>query len=39
MSSRHPHAVWFALVPLAVAVVLITAWRDRHRPIPEEALV
>jgi len=32
-------AVWFALVPLAVVVVLITAWRDRHRPIPEEALL
>ena len=30
--------VWFALVPLAVVVVLVTAWRDRHHPIPEEAL-
>jgi cation:H+ antiporter len=30
--------VWFAAVPLAVVVVLVTAWRDRHHPIPEEAL-
>jgi cation:H+ antiporter len=30
--------IWFGLVPLAVVVVLVTAWRDRHRPIPEEAL-
>ncbi len=27
-------AVWFALVPPAVAVVLITAWRDRVDPVP-----
>jgi cation:H+ antiporter len=30
--------IWFALVPVAVVAVLVTAWRDRHRPIPEEAL-
>lgn len=30
--------VWFALVPLAVVIVVTTAWRDRHQPIPEEAL-
>ena len=30
--------VWFAVVPLAVVVVLVTAWRDRHHPVPEEAL-
>ncbi|MEP2370265.1 MAG: calcium/sodium antiporter [Ilumatobacter sp.] len=29
---------WLVLAPLAVVVVLVTAWRDRHRPIPEEAL-
>jgi len=30
--------VWFALVPLAVVLVLVTAWNDRHHLIPEEAL-
>lgn len=30
--------VWFVLVPSAIVVVLITAWRDRHEPILEEAL-
>jgi cation:H+ antiporter len=36
--SWYADVVWFVLVPFAVVVVLITAWRDRHRPIPEEAL-
>ena len=30
--------VWFALVPVLVVVILVTAWRDKHHPIPEEAL-
>ncbi len=30
--------VWFVLVPLSVLLVLVTAWRDRHLPIPNEAL-
>lgn len=30
--------VWFVAVPVAVLVVLATAWRDRHQPIPQEAL-
>ncbi len=34
----YADVIWFALVPLAFVVVLVTAWRDRHHPIPEEAL-
>jgi cation:H+ antiporter len=34
----YADVIWFALVPLAVVMVLVTAWRDRHHPIPEEAL-
>jgi cation:H+ antiporter len=34
----YADVVWFALVPLAVVVILATAWRDRHHPIPDEAL-
>jgi cation:H+ antiporter len=30
--------VWFVLVPLSVLLVLVTAWRDRHLSIPNEAL-
>ena len=30
--------VWFVMVPSAVVVVVVTAWRDRHQPIPDEAL-
>ena len=29
---------WFVAVPLAVVAVIVTAWRDRHREIPAEAL-
>jgi hypothetical protein len=36
--SWYTDIVWFVLVPAAVVVVLATAWRDRHRPIPEAAL-
>lgn len=28
----------FGIIPLAFLVVLTTAWRDRHHPIPEHAL-
>jgi len=34
----YADTVWFALVPLAVVLVLVTAWRYRHHPIPAEAL-
>jgi cation:H+ antiporter len=34
----YADVVWFAAVPLAVVVVVVTAWRDRHHPIPEAAL-
>jgi cation:H+ antiporter len=36
--SWYSDVVWFGAVPLAVVVILVTAWRDRHHPIPEEAL-
>ncbi|MGE5211651.1 MAG: calcium/sodium antiporter [Acidobacteriota bacterium] len=36
--SWYADIVWFVLVPAAVAVVLVTAWRDRNQPIPEAAL-
>jgi cation:H+ antiporter len=34
----YADVVWFAAVPLAVVVIVMTAWRDRHHPIPEAAL-
>jgi cation:H+ antiporter len=34
----YADTVWFVLVPLALAVILVTAWRDRHHPIPADAL-
>ncbi len=34
----YADVVWFLVVPPAVVTVLATAWRDRHRPIPDEAL-
>lgn len=34
----YADVVWFAVVPFAVVVVLVTAWRDRRHPIPEAAL-
>ena len=36
--SWYASIVWFVAVPSALVVVLATAWRDRHQPIPEEAL-
>jgi cation:H+ antiporter len=36
--SWFTNAIWFVLIPIAVVVVLGTAWRDRHQPIPEDAL-
>ncbi len=36
--SWYADIVWFGMVPAAVVVVVATAWRDRHRPIPEAAL-
>jgi cation:H+ antiporter len=36
--SWYADAVWFVAVPIAIVMVLVTAWRDRHRPIPAEAL-
>jgi cation:H+ antiporter len=36
--SWYASIVWFVAVPSALVVVLVTAWRDRHQPIPEEAL-
>jgi cation:H+ antiporter len=36
--SWFTNTIWFVLIPIAVVVVLGTAWRDRHQPIPEDAL-
>jgi cation:H+ antiporter len=36
--SWYIELVWFVMVPAAVVLVLATAWRDRHQPIPAEAL-
>jgi cation:H+ antiporter len=30
--------IWFVLVPFSVVLVIVTAWRDRHLPIPDAAL-